>query len=66
MKIKQLVGSFLIYEFSLPHVKKAQPIALKAAKGKNSYGEESDDGCHFDDEFFMYCMELGKLLKKIP
>jgi hypothetical protein len=37
MKIEELVGSLLIYEFSLPPVKKAQSIALKAAKDKNIY-----------------------------
>jgi RNA-binding protein YhbY len=33
MKIEELVGSLQTYEFSLPPVKKAKSIALKAAKG---------------------------------
>lgn len=52
MKIEELVGSLLTYEFSLPHVKKAKSIALKATKGKNSSNEESDDEDDFDGEFF--------------
>jgi hypothetical protein len=45
MKIEELVGSLLTYEFSLPPVKKAKYIALKAAKGKskNSSEEKFDD-----------------------
>jgi hypothetical protein len=34
MKIEELVGSLQTYVFSLPPVKKAKSIALKAAKGK--------------------------------
>jgi hypothetical protein len=34
MKIEELVGSLLTYELSLPLVKKAKSIALKATNGK--------------------------------
>jgi hypothetical protein len=34
MKIEELVGSLQTYEFSLPPVKKAKTVALKAAKKK--------------------------------
>jgi hypothetical protein len=45
MKIEELIGSFLTYEFSLPPVKKAKSIAFKASKGKsnNSSEEEPND-----------------------
>jgi hypothetical protein len=34
MKIEELVGSLQTYEYSLPPVKKAKSIALKASKKK--------------------------------
>jgi len=34
MKIEELVGSLQTYEYSLPPVKKAKTIALKASKKK--------------------------------
>jgi len=37
MKIEELVGSLQTYEFSLPLVKKAKSIALKAAKVKAEF-----------------------------
>jgi hypothetical protein len=45
MKIEELVGSLLTYELSLPAVKKAKSIALKASNGKskNSSKKESND-----------------------
>jgi len=36
MKIEELVGSLKTYEFSLPPVKKAKTLALKATKEKQS------------------------------
>jgi hypothetical protein len=41
MKIEELIGSLLTYEFSLPPVKIAKSIAFKASKGKsNNFSEE--------------------------
>jgi len=44
MKIEELVGSLQTYEYSLPQVRKAKTIALKASKKKTrvSSGEDSD------------------------
>jgi len=65
MKIEELVGSLLTYEFSLPPFKKAKFIALKAAKGNNSSNEESDDDDDFDGEFFRIVWDWVHS-KKIP
>jgi hypothetical protein len=45
MKIEELVRSLQIYEYSLPPVKKAKTIALKASKKKArvSFDEDSDN-----------------------
>jgi len=60
MKIEELVGSFQTYELSLPHVKKAKSIALKAVKGKskNYSKEEFDD----EDGITMFTRNLRDLL----
>jgi RNA-binding protein YhbY len=44
MKIEELVGSFQTYEYSLPLVRKAKTISLKASKKKTrvSFDEDSD------------------------
>jgi hypothetical protein len=44
MKIEELVGSFQTYEYSLPPIRKAKSIALKASKKKFrvSYDEDSN------------------------
>jgi hypothetical protein len=47
MKIEELVGSLQTYEYSLPPVRKAKTIALKASKASKkktrfSYDEDSD------------------------
>jgi hypothetical protein len=60
MKIEELVGSLQTYVFSLPPVKKAKSIALKAAKGKNkcSSDEEFDD----EDGIAMFARNFRKLM----
>jgi hypothetical protein len=42
MKIEELVGSLQTYEYSLPPVKKAKTIALKASKKKDKVLSEED------------------------
>jgi hypothetical protein len=44
MKIEELVGSLQTYEYSLPPVRKAKTISLKASKKKSrvSSDEESE------------------------
>jgi hypothetical protein len=46
MKIEELVGSLQTYEYSLPLVKKAKTIALKASKKNVRVSSEED----FDSE----------------
>jgi hypothetical protein len=61
MKVKELVGSLLTYELTLPPVKKNKSITLKVAKGKSkiSSDEETDD----DDRLVMLARKFGKLMK---
>jgi hypothetical protein len=40
MKVEELIGSLQTYEFSLPPIKKAKFIALKAAKGKSKISSD--------------------------
>jgi len=42
MKIEELVASFQTYEYSLPLVRKAKTIALKASKKKNKVLSDED------------------------
>jgi hypothetical protein len=42
MKIKELVGSLQTYEYSLPLVRKAKTIALKASKKKSRVSSDED------------------------
>jgi hypothetical protein len=46
MRIEELVGSFLTYDFSLPPLRKTKSIALKTAKEKSKKSSHED----FDDE----------------
>jgi hypothetical protein len=61
MKIEELVGSLQTYEFSLPLVKKAKSIALKATKGKSriSSYEDTDD----EEGIAMLARNFRKLMK---
>jgi len=62
MKIEELVGSLQTYEYSLPPVKKAKTIALKASKKKARVSSEED----FDNEedaVAMLAKNFGRLMK---
>jgi hypothetical protein len=48
MKIEELVGSLQTYEYSLPPVKKAKSIALKASKKK--FRVSSDEDFDIDED----------------
>jgi hypothetical protein len=61
MKIEELVRSLQIYEYSLPPVKKAKTIALKASKKKArvSFDEDSDNE---EDAVAMLAKNFGRLM----
>jgi hypothetical protein len=42
MKIEELVGSLQTYEYSLPPVREAKTIALKASKKKTRVSSDED------------------------
>jgi hypothetical protein len=62
MKIEELVGSLTKYELSLPPVKKAKTISLKASKkkAKVSYEEDSDNE---EDVVAMLVKNFERLMK---
>jgi hypothetical protein len=62
MKIEELVGSLQTYEYSLPPVKKAKAIALKASKKKAKvlYEEDSDNE---EDAVAMLAKNFRRLMK---
>jgi len=63
MKIEELVGSLQTYEYSLPPVKKAKTIALKASKKKARVSSEED----FDNEedaVAMLAKNFGRLMRR--
>jgi hypothetical protein len=62
VKIEELVGSLQTYEFSLPPVKKAKTIALKAAKKKSRVSSEEDTN-EEEDAVAMLAMNFSKLMK---
>jgi hypothetical protein len=64
MKIEELVRSLQTYEFSMPLVKKARAIALKAMKKKNrvSFDEDSDQ----DNDAMALLAKNFKILMKNP
>jgi hypothetical protein len=53
MKIEELVGSFQTYEHSLPPVRKAKAIALKAAKNKSRVSSYEDSNNEEEDAVAM-------------
>jgi hypothetical protein len=62
MKIEELVGSLQTYEYSVPPVKKAKTISLKASKKKARVSSEED----FDNEedtVAMLAKNFGRLMK---
>jgi hypothetical protein len=51
MKIEELVGSLQTYEYSLPPVRKAKSIALKASKAsKKNSRLSSDEDSDIDED----------------
>jgi hypothetical protein len=51
MKIEELVGSLQTYEYSLPPVRKAKTIALKASKeSKKKFVVSSDEDSDVDED----------------
>jgi RNA-binding protein YhbY len=48
MKIEELVGSLQTYEYSLPPVRKAKTIALKASKKKTRVSSDEDSNIDED------------------
>jgi hypothetical protein len=48
MKIEEFVGSLQTYEYSLPPVKKAKTISLKASKKKARVSSEEDSDNEVD------------------
>jgi regulator of replication initiation timing len=62
MKIEELVGSLQTYEYSLPPVKKAKAMALKASK-KKSRVSSKEDSDNEDDAVAMVVKNFGRLMK---
>jgi len=63
MKIEELVGSLQTYEYSLPPVKKAKTIALKASKKKARVSFEKDSNNEEEDAVAMLAKNFGRLMK---
>jgi hypothetical protein len=62
MKIEELVGSLQTYEYSLPPVKKAKTITLKASKKKAKVSYE-EDSTNEEDAVAMLAKNFGRLMK---
>jgi hypothetical protein len=62
MKIEELVGYLQTYEYSLPPVKKAKAIALKASKKKVKVSSEEDSD-NEEDALAMLAKNFRKLMK---
>jgi hypothetical protein len=62
MKIEELVGSLQTYEYSLPPVKKAKTIAIKASKKKARVSSEEDSD-NEEDAVAMLSKNFGRLMK---
>jgi hypothetical protein len=63
MKIEELVGSFQTYEYSLPPIKKAKTITLKASKKKASVSSEEDSDNEEEDAVAMLAKNFERLMK---
>jgi hypothetical protein len=62
MKIEEFVESLQIYNFSLPPVKKAKTIALKAAKKKSKVSSK-DDTDEEEDAVAILTKNFSKIMK---
>jgi hypothetical protein len=63
MKIEGLVGSLQTYEYSLPLVRKAKAIALKATKNKSRVSSDEDSDNEEEDAIAMLTKNIGGLMK---
>jgi hypothetical protein len=63
MKIEELVGSLQTYEYSLPPVKKAKAIALKASKKKARVSFEENSDNEEEDVVAMMANNFERLMK---
>jgi hypothetical protein len=63
MKIEELVGSLQTYVYSLPPIKKAKEIALKASKKKARVSFEKDFDNEEEDVVAMLAKNFGRLMK---
>jgi len=63
MKIEELVRSLQTYEYSLPPVRKAKAIALKAAKNKTRVSSDEDSYNEEKDATVMLAKNIGRLMK---
>jgi len=62
MKIEELVGSLQIYEYSLPPVRKAKTIALKASKKKTRVSSDEDSDID-EDAMAMLAKNFERFMK---
>jgi len=62
MKIEEFVGSLQTYEYSLPPVKKAKTISLKASKKKAKVSSEEDSN-NEEDAVAMLAKNFRRLMK---
>jgi hypothetical protein len=62
MKIEEFVGSLQTYEYSLPLVKKAKTITLKASKKKARVSSEEDSN-NEEDAVAMVVKNFRRLMK---
>jgi hypothetical protein len=62
MKIEELVGSLQTYKYSLPPVKKAKTIALKASKKKARVSSEEDSD-NEEDTVAILAKNFNRLMK---
>jgi hypothetical protein len=63
MKIEELVGSFQTYAYSLPLVRTAKAIALKASKKKTKFLFDEDSKNEVEDAVSMLAKNFGRLMK---
>lgn len=63
MKIEELVGSLQTYKYSLPPVRKAKAISLKAAKNKSRVSSDEDSDNEEEYAIAMLAKNIGRLMK---
>jgi hypothetical protein len=63
MKFEELVGSFQTYEYSLPQVRKAKEVAIKASKKKNIVSSDEDSDNEEENVVAMLTQNFDRLMK---